>query len=227
MVVFIVFNQWVVVFSERRPKRLGTLLFAQTAVVIGCRAMRIFKETCFATSDRPVRVRTCAYPGCGQAGEYRAPKSRERLTDYYFFCIDHVREYNKAWDFFAGLSPEEIETYMRAATVWERPSWPLGGRGGPAEERALKDKVFRDIFGDEPQTAKQESASCSLAEREALAVLELVPPVDYAVIKGRYRKLVKAHHPDMNGGKKENEEKFKNISLAFATLRRIYAEEGA
>lgn len=208
--------------------RGGTLLFVREAVVIRFPAMRVFKETCFSTSCRPVRVRTCDHPGCGQPGEYRAPKSRECLNAYYFFCIDHVREYNKAWDFFAGLSPAEIETYMRAATVWERPSWPLGGRGGAAAERVLKDKAFRDIFGEETQTmGARELAPRSFAEREALAVLELVPPVDYAAIKGRYRKLVKEHHPDMNGGNKENEEKFKNISLAFATLRRIYVSEEA
>jgi DnaJ-domain-containing protein 1 len=90
----------------------------------------------------------------------------------------------------------------------------------------LRDKAMRDIFGeaDTPDTHKP-SPSMPLAEREALAVLELTPPVDFAAIKVQYRVLVKKHHPDMHDGDHENEEKFKDISQAFATLRKIYAEQ--
>jgi len=88
--------------------------------------MRVFKDKPFDLTDRPVRIRLCDHPSCGQAGDYRAPKNRDRLNEYYFFCLEHVRAYNKAWDFLSGLSSTEIETYMREATVWERPSWPLG-----------------------------------------------------------------------------------------------------
>ena len=188
--------------------------------------MRAFTDSYFETSDRPVKLRLCDHPACGQAGDYRAPKSRERLNDYYFFCLEHVRAYNKAWDFFSGLSPEEVEAYTRDATVWERPSWPLGQWG--TQERKLRDKAMRDIFGDAAgageETAKP-SAPMPVAEREALALLELIPPVDFAAIKARYRLLVKKHHPDLHGGDKEVEEKFKNISQAFSTLRRMYAED--
>jgi hypothetical protein len=183
--------------------------------------MRVFNDTYFETSDRPMRLRLCDHPDCGQAGNYRAPKSREQLDDHFFFCLDHVREYNKAWNFFEGLSPEEIETYTREATVWERPSWPLGQWG--AMEQKLRDKVMRDIFGEPRREEAQSPAPpMPLVERDALAVLELTPPVDFAAIKGQYRVLVKKHHPDVRGGGRENEERFKDISLAFATLRKIY-----
>jgi hypothetical protein len=187
--------------------------------------MRIFNDTYFETSDRPVRLRLCDHPDCGQAGDYPAPKSRDNLRDRYFFCLDHVREYNKAWDFFAGLSPTEIEAYTRNAVVWERPSWPLGQWG--VAERKLRDKILRDIFGEPAgEEAPNAEPPMPLAERDALAVLELTPPVDFSVIKGQYRALVKKHHPDVRGNAPENEERFKDISLAFATLRKIYAGEG-
>lgn len=186
--------------------------------------MRVFNDTYFETSDRPVRVRLCDHPDCGQAGDYRAPKSREQLTEYYFFCLDHVRDYNKAWDFFEGLSPEEVEVYTRDATVWERPSWPLGQWG--VAEKNLRDKILRDIFNESPKEKTQDAnPSLPLAEREALAVLELAPPVAFADIKVQYRTLVKKHHPDVRGAKRGSEEKFKDISLAFATLRKIYAND--
>ncbi|MDD4615969.1 MAG: J domain-containing protein [Alphaproteobacteria bacterium] len=179
----------------------------------------------FETSDRPARVRLCDHPDCGKPGDYRAPLSRDRLNEYYYFCLDHIREYNKEWDFFAGLTPKEIESYTRKATVWERPSWPLGQWG--VCEKKLREKAMRDIFGQEPskEQPKEPAPPMAIAERDALAVLELKPPVDYAAIKGRYRTLVKKHHPDMHGGDRENEEKFKDISLAFATLRKIYAQQ--
>jgi len=183
--------------------------------------MRQFNDTYFETSDRPTRLRLCDCPDCGQAGDYRAPKSRDRLNEYYFFCLDHVREYNKAWDFFAGLSPGEIEAYTRSATIWERPSWPLGQWG--VCERKLRDKALHDIFGG-PVREETESTPppMPIAGRDALAILELTPPVDFAAIKGQYRALVKKHHPDVRGNEPGNEEKFKDISLAFATLRKIY-----
>jgi curved DNA-binding protein CbpA len=187
--------------------------------------MRSVNDTYFETSDRPVKLRLCDHPACGQAGDYRAPKSRDQLNSYYYFCLDHVRDYNKAWDYFAGLSAEEVEAYTRDATVWERPSWPLGQWG--ILERQLRDKAMRDIFGDANGAEEQtKSPPMPLAEREALIALELVPPVTFAAIKTQYRNLVKKHHPDLHNGNTESEEKFKNINQAFATLRKIYSPEG-
>ncbi|HET9018229.1 MAG TPA: molecular chaperone DnaJ, partial [Acetobacteraceae bacterium] len=70
--------------------------------------------------------RCCDMPGCGGAGEYRAPKSRQSLREYWWFCLEHVRAYNAAWDFYKGMSPAQIEAEMRADTHWQRPTWPLG-----------------------------------------------------------------------------------------------------
>jgi len=183
--------------------------------------MRVFDDSYFETSDRPVKLRGCDHPACGEKGDYRAPKSRDQLNSYYYFCLDHVREYNKAWDFFSGLSPQEVETYTRDATVWERPSWPLGQWG--VSERQLRDKAMRDIFGGAPSEEQHKATMpMPLAEREALAALELSPPVIFTEIKAQYRVLVKKHHPDLNGGDPDFEEKFKNINQAFSTLRKIY-----
>ena len=86
-------------------------------------------------------TRRCDHPGCADAGEYRAPKSPDRLREYFWFCIDHVREYNKAWNFYAGLSELEIERMVRFDTVWQRQTWPLGRWG--AQEQRLRDALRR------------------------------------------------------------------------------------
>ena len=50
--------------------------------------------------------------------------------------------------------------------------------------------------------------------------MDLDPPVTVEIVKARYKKLVKRHHPDANGGDKAAEEKFKQISEAYRTIMR-------
>ena len=167
-------------------------------------------------------------PGCLAAGEYRAPKSRSSLRDYYWFCLPHVREYNAKWDFYKGMSPGEIESQLRADTAWQRPTWPLGRLGGTAYgEEALRDPLdvlsagrFRRGRGEwRPHTA----APTEL--REPLATLGLDWPVTLDEVKARYKALAKRHHPDANGGDRAAEERLKVINLAYAAVRRGLASE--
>ena len=76
-------------------------------------------------------ARLCDHPGCEAGGDFRAPRSRLELDRYYWFCLDHVRAYNVAWNYYAGMSESEIEAEIRRDTVWQRPSWKLGERHGP------------------------------------------------------------------------------------------------
>ena len=55
----------------------------------------------------------CDYPGCKEKGEYRAPKD-SRLKEYYWFCLKHVQEYNKKWNYYDGAAAEEEEKNRRA-----------------------------------------------------------------------------------------------------------------
>ena len=58
--------------------------------------------------------RVCEAPGCRLAGEFRAPFSRDKLDQYRWFCLEHVRDYNKKWDYFRGLDADEIEKQLKA-----------------------------------------------------------------------------------------------------------------
>ena len=69
--------------------------------------------------------RVCEAPGCRLHGEFRAPFARDKLDQYRWFCLEHVRDYNKKWDYFAGLDADAIEQHIRADTIWRRPVWPL------------------------------------------------------------------------------------------------------
>ncbi|MEO3433452.1 DnaJ domain-containing protein [Inquilinus sp. CAU 1745] len=169
-------------------------------------------------------TRSCDHPGCAATGEHRAPKSRDRLNDYYWFCLDHVRQYNKAWNFYAGLSDDEVERMVRMDTVWQRQSWPMGTQR--RYEEALRERVRREFTGeDDAQShARREQPRHHRTEEEsAMAVLDLDFPVDFATVKARYKTLVKQHHPDANGGSREAEEKLKTINHAYGVLKRSFA----
>src|SRR5438552_17733411 len=91
-----------------------------------------------AEPDPPVRL--CDHPGCDAGADFRAPRSRLELDRYYWFCLEHVRAYNSAWNYYRGMSEPEIEAEIRRDTVWQRPSWKLGERHGPIPG-------MRDPFG--------------------------------------------------------------------------------
>ncbi len=161
--------------------------------------------------------RPCDLPGCSEPGAYRAPKSRDTLNDYWWFCLDHVRAYNATWDFYKGMSPGQIEAMVRADTQWQRPTWPLGRLGGHfLNEDALRDPLEALAAGHRRQAERQRAPS---ELREPLNTLGLEWPVSLDAVKSRYKELAKRHHPDANGGDRASEERLKTINLAYAAVR--------
>jgi hypothetical protein len=159
-------------------------------------------------------------PSCGAPGEYRAPKSRAALHDYWWFCLEHVRAYNAAWDFYKGMSPGEIEAQLRADTAWQRPTWPLGRLGATLDADLLRDPLHVLNAGRRPKhDAEQRAREMPADMREPLATLGLGWPLTLDELKTRYKQLAKQHHPDANGGDRAAEERLKTINLAYAALR--------
>ena len=69
----------------------------------------------------------CEWPGCRKAGAAKAPKSRDMPGEYYWFCQPHAGEYNKNWDFFAGMSEGEIRRRREEESMTGgRPTWCRG-----------------------------------------------------------------------------------------------------
>lgn len=185
----------------------------------------------FYEPETPPQPTHCQHPKCELPGVYRAPKSRTELNQYFWFCLDHVREYNKAWDYYAGMSQSEIERHVRNDVVGQRPTWPLGkwGAHGP---RGQSYRVHSEFVPDDVKEALNGAQAKEQREREtrrrnarvskedqALAVLELTAPVTMQEIRTRYRELVKKLHPDANGGDKSAEEQLKVVNQAYSTLK--------
>lgn len=165
----------------------------------------------------------CEADGCAHGGEYKAPKSRDRLYDYQWLCLDHVKEYNKKWDYFAQMNVDEIESFMREAVTGHRPTWERERavrRPGAFSAEKLQEEFLR-FFGQAPRSAPRNAATgrpITPKERKALGVLGLESLGTHEELKSRYRQLVKACHPDLHSGDKQCENRFKDITAAYAYL---------
>lgn len=150
-----------------------------------------------------------------------------RLHDYYWFCLDHVRQYNAGWDYYKGMTPGQIEAQIRADTSWDRPSWKLGSIGGKAKPNFtindLRDP--HDLLREYRYKSNRKAPTPPLAEplRKALATLDLEWPISLDEIKIKYRALARRHHPDANKGDLRAEEHFKAIGTAYMVLKAHFA----
>jgi len=167
-------------------------------------------------------LRACAIEGCGGRGEYRAPKSRDRLEDYQWLCLDHVRAHNMSWNFFAGMSDAEITSYIEGNVTGHRPTWAMGEK--TARTAGLTPPI-RDGFGffaaggAAPHHPAEPHRSRSRLQRDALSALDLDDDASLKDVKARYKELVKRFHPDANGGDRSCEEQLKRVIRAYRTLK--------
>lgn len=184
-------------------------------------------EMAFAGRDNDTapEVVLCEAPNCLAMGEFPAPKSRDALRDYRYFCLEHVREYNKKWNYFSGMEGAALEKAIRDASTWERPSWKFGtaNKDGSTQKTAYRPEDLDDVFGffDDDITSTKDAAIDALdpEERKAWALFAIDPITDLALLKKRYNQLVKQHHPDRHQGDPKAEEKLKEINLAYSLLR--------
>lgn len=188
------------------------------------------------TRLKPGEVR-CEWPDCVRAASARAPKSRERLNEFYQFCQPHAAEYNKAWNFYAGMSEGEVRAAQQnEAMTGGRPTWEMKAGKMSREAAAFAAKMgtgntggagsWRDSFGlfgrRSGYTPPKEEPGTHLGrlERQALADLDLDAGADRAAVKRRYHELLKRFHPDTNGGDRTAEAKLQRVIKAWKTLKK-------
>lgn len=176
----------------------------------------------------------CEWPGCQGAATHRAPKGRMRESEYWRFCLDHVREYNQSYNFFDGMSAEAVERFQKDAITGHRPTWKLGLSLGSRFKRLNMNRFFSEGAAY-PFTVRQELGggrargdarhgeperrTVRNAERKALHTMGLEEGAKRAEIKGRFKELVKRHHPDANGGDRGSEDKLREIIEAYNFLK--------
>jgi hypothetical protein len=173
----------------------------------------------------------CDWEGCTAPASHRAPMGRGREGQYFNFCLDHVRQYNKSYNYFDGMSDEDVARYQKAAVTGHRPTWSMGTRSGAATRDAKRegfmhgfsvDDVFgffgRATIGGEPR-GYTSARPVRRAERKCLTALGLDETATGSDIKARYKALVKRHHPDRNGGDRRSEDKLREVIQAYNYLK--------
>lgn len=164
----------------------------------------------------------CNWAGCLNEGNFRAPRSRDNMREYQWFCEEHIVEFNKKWNYFEGMNEAEIYAFQRDATTGHRPTWRMDQmKGNP---NAKLEEALGRMFGDTP-SYRADAKPIGAREKDALAVLDLEHPSDKAKIKAQYRELVKKYHPDVNRGNTLAEETFKRITRAYHHLVAHYIEK--
>lgn len=170
----------------------------------------------------------CCAPGCGEPGEFRAPLvpgDFDGPGTWQLFCLEHVREHNARYNFFAGMTPDEIEAAQSPIAGWERATRAFAGAGadrGPAW-CDFADPLDAISARFRPESRRQAVDRFTAGERHALRVMGLRDDVDLHKVRKRYSELVRRYHPDRNGGDRSHERQLSEVIEAYQTLRRARA----
>jgi hypothetical protein len=166
----------------------------------------------------------CAVPGCTAPGEFKAPLQPANFDgpgSWRFLCLDHVREHNAKYNFFEGMTPEEIQHAQSPLAGWERPSRKFAANGAdpPPSWSDFADPLdaIATRFG---HLHKGETSRFNKAERRALGVLGLGEDADMHGLRKRYSALVRRFHPDKNGGDRTHEGRLGEVIEAYQLLRK-------
>ena len=169
----------------------------------------------------------CQWKGCTAGGLYRAPMGRGREGQYLRLCLEHVREFNASYNYFAGMSNAEVEAYQKDSLTGHRPTWKVAANswshgtgvfhGGGGRGRRFVDP--HDVFRWRESRQADAKRTLKPLELKALQALDLTDGADRLEIKARFKELVKRHHPDANGGDKRSEDKLREIIQAYNYLK--------
>jgi hypothetical protein len=173
--------------------------------------------------------RSCDHEGCQEEGNFRAPRNRNQLHLYHWFCLNHIRAYNANWNYYAGMNETEMELHRRADITWERPTWPIKHPRFRTKD-FVNNRIFEDplqLFASKPTPQPVLDPAARVfhsqsKEHEALIVLCLQGPLTFNHVKCAYRTLVKKHHPDAHQGCKIAEEHIKRINNAYGILQKAF-----
>lgn len=169
----------------------------------------------------------CAVSGCDQSGEFKAPlepSSFDGPGSWLFLCLDHVRAHNATYNFFRGMSPEEITAAQSSIAGWERTSRPFAHIGAdPAPAWSDFADPLEAISGRFDRHRGLAQSRFSRAEQRSLDVLGLGESADRHALRQRYSHLVRRYHPDKNGGDRSHERRLREVIEAYQLLRKSTA----
>jgi hypothetical protein len=169
----------------------------------------------------------CAVPGCRAPGEFKAPLQPANFDgpgSWRFLCLEHVREHNSKYNFFEGMSPDEITEAQSPIAGWDRATRAFAHAGSdPAPSWSDFADPLEAISGRFRRKHNEGTSRFSRHEQRALSILGLGEDADLKAVRSSYSKLVRRFHPDRNGGDRSHEGRLGEVIEAYQTLRKSAA----
>jgi hypothetical protein len=166
----------------------------------------------------------CGAAGCAEPGEFRAPLEAGNFDGpgrWHYLCLDHVRMHNARYNYFSGMSSEEITAAQSPIAGWERSSRPFASLGAdpPPAWSDFTDPLDAIAARFRHDVARGAVDRFTPGERDALKVMGLKDDVERLALRQRYSELVRRYHPDRNGGDRGLEAKLSKVIAAYQTLK--------
>ena len=164
----------------------------------------------------------CEWEGCKESGMFKAPLEKDNSKNYRWLCEEHIKLFNKNWDYFDGMNQNEIENFLKSDLTWHRPTQKFGSPDNFFSmlwNNALNDKF--SFFKHEKVINNLNGKRLSEKDKIAFKIMNLELNATWPTIRERFKTLVKKFHPDRNGGNKKFEDKLKKITLAYSRLKLI------
>jgi hypothetical protein len=167
----------------------------------------------------------CDWKNCKEIGAYKAPLEKDNSKKFKLLCLEHIKIFNKNWNYFENMNDEEIEFFIKSDLTWHKSTKSFGSSDNFFNilwNNALDDKtnIFKDSSFREFKKKK-----LTQTDRDALQIMELNDGVKWEEIHKKFKSLVKKYHPDKNQGNKKFEDKLKKITLAYSQLKKILGKK--
>jgi len=163
----------------------------------------------------------CEWDNCKEAGTYKAPTERDNSKNFRWLCEEHIKLFNKKWNYFEGMSQNEIENFLKSDLTWHRPTQKFGSADNYFNilwNNTLSDKF--KIFKENGPFLTNGRKLCE-KDKDAFRIMDLELSADWIAIQKKFKTLVKKFHPDKHSGSKQYEDKLKKITLAYSHLKMI------
>ena len=165
----------------------------------------------------------CDWNNCKEIGEYKAPLEKDNSKKFRMLCLEHVKEFNKNWNYFSGMDDQQIIDFLKSDMIWHKPTQSFGSSDNFF--KVLWNNVLKDEF-DNPKIKSNfnymNQFKFGQNDIKAFSILGVSVGLKWSKIQEKFKRLVKKFHPDMNSGNKNYEEKLKIITLAYTQLKNTY-----
>ena len=168
----------------------------------------------------------CDWENCEESGKYKAPLEKDNSKNYKWLCKEHIIFFNKNWNYFDGMSQNEIENFLKSDITWHRPTQKFGSSDNFFNilwNNALSDKF--NFFKEEKVSENFSNRILSEKDKDAFKIMELEFNANWTQIQKKFKTLVKKFHPDRNSGSKKFEDKLKKVTLAYSHLKLTMARK--